>query len=260
MHINYDVEKLNTILASLASLTGISICFLNPSCEVICRYLPKEDFCSEYQAENGCESCTVCDRKLLEKCKSSGHIEEHFCHAGLYDAAMPLKKHQITVGYLLMGRLRTEVSVPKTSFEQRLASLYNKTPFLDERQLQSLKELLNNILFSDAVVLANDTVFEEACEYINSNITGDIDISKLCKHLGIGKNRLYKAFREANGSAVNEYVIEMRLERAKQLLLETRLTVGDICQRSGINNEAYFCRLFKKRFGKTPTEYRKVAF
>lgn len=259
MNIHYDTEKLNKILESLSSLTGINISFLDPSHNEICHYSSTEDFCSEYQAENGCESCESCDRELLKKCKMSGHIEEHFCHAGLYDAAMPLKKQETTVGYLLMGRLRTAASVPKDSFGEKLTFLYGKIPFLDGRRLQSLKELLANILFSDAVMIETDTAFEEACEYIENNLEKELNVPMLCKHLGIGKNRLYKIFGEAHGSAVNEYITEKRLERAKRLLCETELTVGDICRSCGINNEAYFCRMFKKHFGKTPTEYRKTA-
>ena len=54
---------------------------------------------------------------------------------------------------------------------------------------------------------------------------------------------------------VTEYITARRIEQAKHLLAATDLPVGEICERVGITNTTYFCRLFKKETGMTTSEY-----
>ncbi len=49
----------------------------------------------------------------------------------------------------------------------------------------------------------------------------------------------------------------MRLDNAKRLLCNQSLTVQQVCYRSGFQDVPYFCRLFKRTFGMTPSEYRR---
>lgn len=257
MRITYVTQRLHSVLQSISALTGVSISFLTPSYEVICSFTPKCDFCSSYQAEFGCEHCNSCDRQLLFECRKSGNLEERICHMGLYDAAMPVIKNGITVGYILMRRLRTE-NLPKNPLcSASLAKVYGEIPFFGKNDLRNLRNLLSNILFSDAFLLETDTLFEEACDYIEKNYKQRITVNEICKHLGISKNRLYKSFKEAEEIAVNEYIIKVRLKKAKELLADTKKTVSDIAEETGMHSEAYFCRIFKLRLGYTPTEYRK---
>lgn len=55
-----------------------------------------------------------------------------------------------------------------------------------------------------------------------------------------------------------EYITNCRLERAKKLLLETSEPVYNISEKVGIHNYTYFCNLFKKKTGITPTEYKNI--
>lgn len=259
MRIHYATDRLNAVLQSLSTLTGINISFLTPTYEVLCNFAPVTNFCTVYQKEYGCDRCFSCDRRLLERCEKSGRLEEHFCHAGLYDAAMPVVKSGVPVGYILMGRLRTAASPVSPFQNEPLNGLYRQLPFFDEERLQGLRNLLANILFSDSVTLETDTLFDEARDYIEGHLEERLTVPRLCKQLGVSKNRLYQSFRETAGIAVNEYIIEQRLSRAKSLLAETESTVSAVSDRVGLHNEAYFCRLFKQRFDCTPTDYRKAA-
>lgn len=259
MHILYTIDRLNAVLQSLSTLTGVSIRFLTPTYEVLCDCAPDTGFCTVYQEKHGCDRCFSCDRQLLERCEKSGRLEEHFCHAGLYDAAMPIVKSGVLVGYILMGRLRTVSSPVSPVQDESLNALYRQLPFFDEERLQSLRNLLTSILFSDSVTLEKNELFDEARDYIEGHLEEKLTVSRLCRQLGVSKNRLYQCFREAAGIAVNEYIIEQRLSRAKKLLAETESTISTVSDRVGLQNEAYFCRLFKQRFDCTPTDYRKAV-
>lgn len=257
MYIKYDTKKLTEILQDLSILTNISIVFLNPAHELICESKPTDDFCSAYQAQNGKEQCLHSDCILLKKCQTSRHAEYHLCHTGLYDAAMPIIKSGVIVGYLLMGRLRTLDSPTCPQLSDSLTTLYNRIPCLNDIQLSSLCNLLTNILFTNAIEIEYNELAEEISEYIRTHLTDDLSVSVLCKKFFIGRNLLYKCFRDHYNLTVNDYIIEARLDCAKKLLTETSKTVSQVCEAVGIQNEPYFCRLFKKRTGVSPTTYRR---
>lgn len=65
-----------------------------------------------------------------------------------------------------------------------------------------------------------------------------------------------KLFKDACGMTMTEYINEVRLERARVLLLQTDKTIADIMERCGYANQSYFFRLFKGKYGATPKEYR----
>ena len=58
---------------------------------------------------------------------------------------------------------------------------------------------------------------------------------------------------------MSEYITEKRMERARQFLLETDLTVSEVADRCGYANLAYFSKVFRIRNGKTPAEFRAAG-
>lgn len=65
-----------------------------------------------------------------------------------------------------------------------------------------------------------------------------------------------KLFKDACGMTMTEYINDVRLERARALLLQTDKTIAEIMERCGYANQSYFFRLFKGKYGATPKEYR----
>lgn len=96
MQIKYNTEKINRILNDLSLLTGVSIDLLDNNYNTISEGITRNPFCLHFQQNKGYKNeCKQSDKVILEKCKSSGRLEGHICHAGLYDFAMPLKKRGI---------------------------------------------------------------------------------------------------------------------------------------------------------------------
>jgi YesN/AraC family two-component response regulator len=65
-----------------------------------------------------------------------------------------------------------------------------------------------------------------------------------------------KLFKEAYSQSITEYINDVRLGRAQQLLEQDKYTIIEIMERCGYSNQSYFFRLFKGKFGSTPKEYR----
>ena len=65
-----------------------------------------------------------------------------------------------------------------------------------------------------------------------------------------------RLFKEETGETFLEFLTGIRIDRAKELMKDSDLTVKDICAKVGYADPNYFSRIFKKTVGETPTEYR----
>lgn len=94
-------------------------------------------------------------------------------------------------------------------------------------------------------------------EYIEENYEKDIKLDDLAEKYSISKYYLSHIFKEQYGTSVNNYVINMRITKAKHFLRFTDLTTTEIASRVGYDDVNYFIRSFKKIENITPGEYRK---
>ncbi len=251
MKISYNIPMLEQMLKDIHRLTGVSVSLLDADCKrlVSCT---GEDYCARLQREGGSKECARCDLLLLERCAKSLRLEQHLCHAGLYDSAMPILKDGAVVAFLLMGRVRAERS------PQKKDPLYQQLPLLQEEQLLALYDLLPYILFSSGIRIERDSLMEDIAAYIKENLCSDLRVAALCARFHLSKNSLYRNFYAQFSCPVNRYVAEQRLERAKQLLAETDLSVREIAEQVGME-PAYFSRLFKKHVGCAPGAWRRAT-
>jgi len=84
-----------------------------------------------------------------------------------------------------------------------------------------------------------------------------LEAKELAKILSVSKSLLEKRFKAATGKTLYEEIHRFRMERARQLVDETRMLVDDIGERIGISDGKRFVKLFKERFGETPFQRRK---
>jgi AraC family transcriptional regulator len=93
-------------------------------------------------------------------------------------------------------------------------------------------------------------------DYIGSNLDGSIRMASLAEISGLSQYRFAHNFKSATGIPPHHYVILARLDRAKQLLRETNLSVLDIAYAVGFQSISRFNSLFKRELGTTPSNYR----
>lgn len=103
-----------------------------------------------------------------------------------------------------------------------------------------------------------DVLRRKAVEEIERRLGRSIVIADLCRAVGTSRSRLFAAFQEDGG--VQAYVIGQRLERARTALAgpEPVESIGNIADRLGFGDPSRLSRLFRKRYGMTPSDYRKL--
>lgn len=96
----------------------------------------------------------------------------------------------------------------------------------------------------------------EAKKYIDANYMNDISIENLAERFNISTNHFNRIFKQVYDIACKEYLITVRVEAAKQYLNSPLLTVREVGSMIGYPDPNYFTKVFRRRVGMTPTEYR----
>ncbi|RAP74583.1 response regulator [Paenibacillus montanisoli] len=93
-------------------------------------------------------------------------------------------------------------------------------------------------------------------QYIRGNLGGDLSLTSLSEIVYLNPAYLSVLYKQQTGTNLSEYIAELRLEKAKELLTDTPLKIHEIADRVGFETSGYFIRFFKKRIQLTPQEYR----
>ena len=99
----------------------------------------------------------------------------------------------------------------------------------------------------------------QARTYMERNINKPFSLKELSSELGISYSAFNQFFKEQTGLSPVRYLGQMRLQRAKYKLLKTDLSIKAIAQDCGFTSTEYFCGVFRKEMGKTPSEFRSSA-
>jgi CheY-like chemotaxis protein/AraC-like DNA-binding protein/two-component sensor histidine kinase len=93
---------------------------------------------------------------------------------------------------------------------------------------------------------------------VESNIDNDaFAIDEICKKIGVSRIQLYRKVKALLGCNVNDYILNVRLQKAKYFLNETELSIAEIADKVGFSSAAYFSTVFKNKFIVTPSEFRE---
>lgn len=88
---------------------------------------------------------------------------------------------------------------------------------------------------------------------------GDYNVERLCEEMAMSRSHLYRKVRELTGLSPVNYLNDYRLRRAMELLRQRGCPVSEAAYATGFSSPAYFAKMFRSRFGITPTEARKAA-
>ena len=94
-------------------------------------------------------------------------------------------------------------------------------------------------------------------EYITMHIDEEMNRESLAKAVFLTPDYLSRMFKRRTGMGLNEYIVNRRIDLAKQLLAQTELPVGSIAVQLGYNSFSHFTKVFKQRVGVTPVKYRQ---
>lgn len=128
-------------------------------------------------------------------------------------------------------------------------------------EMTAIGNLLRLVALLSPKSLANPNVGSKLilseAEFISSHYSEEIDLDKCAERCGFSRSRFTHLFTEVVGISPYRYQQKFRLEQACELLRSTSLPVSEVAENVGFQDALYFSRLFKKRFGMSPSDMRK---
>lgn len=98
---------------------------------------------------------------------------------------------------------------------------------------------------------------EEAVAYIQQNYQRDLNMAMVSNHISVSYSFFSQAFKEYTGMNFINYLKDLRIQHAKELLVTTDLHIAEISLQAGFENEKHFMKVFRSMVGVSPTEYRR---
>ena len=85
----------------------------------------------------------------------------------------------------------------------------------------------------------------------------DFSLDDICREMGMSRNTLYGRCRERLGTTPSAYLLQRRLDKARELLENREYSISQTAYMTGFNDPHYFSKAFKRHFGETPSEFRR---
>jgi LacI family transcriptional regulator len=110
---------------------------------------------------------------------------------------------------------------------------------------------------SSDMIAVSDAIVSAAFQFVREHACEGISVDQVLRHLDISRSTLEKRFKKALGRTPKSLILHEQLERAKQLLRDTRVPLSVVAERSGLGSVSYFVDVFGRKVGMTPGTYRE---
>ncbi len=281
------VDKLNTSQIfqdyedAFSTATGLPVSFRPTETWQLAHHRSKTQnpFCMLMaESSRACAACLEVQQKLNDQAQQVPATVA--CFAGLCDTAIPVRSGDKLFGFLQTGQVMTKAPTKKQfdrAAQQLLAwglkvdlgkveEAYFQTKVLKPKQYDALVKLLT-IFAGHLAMVANQIVVQQqnaeppmitrAKEFIKSNQGEDISLGDVAKAVNTSTFYFCKMFKKATGLNFTDYLSRIRIEKAKNLLLNPNLRISEIAYEVGFQSLTHFNRVFRKLAGQSPTEYRQ---
>jgi AraC-like DNA-binding protein len=229
------------------------------------------------QNSHACAACLQAWEQLCEK--AANEPKTITCQAGLLDTAVPVRLGDRLIGYLQTGQLFGRRPTPR-QFDRAaklvagwgvevdrevLRRAYYATKVVTAKQHESVVKLL--VIFAQHLAMLGNQIFiqqknaeppiiKRAKEYIYEHHTEELSLARAAKAVNMSTFYFCKMFKKVTDINFTDYLSRVRIEKAKNLLLNPNLRVSEIAFEVGFQSLTHFNRVFKKLLGQSPTEYR----
>ncbi|MDP4153187.1 MAG: helix-turn-helix transcriptional regulator [Bacillota bacterium] len=127
---------------------------------------------------------------------------------------------------------------------------------LDQWSVKMIGRYINNML--DCRHVKHADIMEKALQYIRLNIDRKITLSDVAEHVYLSKSYLSRIFKKELGCTFTEYTNNLRVEKSKVYILDNSVSLVDIANAVGFEDQSYFTKVFKKTVGISPGRYRDL--
>ena len=236
-------------------------------------------FCALMAETN--KSCAACLEVQQKIAAAAGHGPRTVrCFAGLCDTGVPVSVGDEVVGYLQTGQIMlkkpTKKQFNRTASDlvnwglkvdlRKLEEAYFQTRVLTPKQYESLIHLLT--IFAQHLALVSNQLMvrnanteppaiTKAKKFIEEHQADEISLGDVASAVNTSTFYFCKMFKKSTGINFTHYLARVRVEKAKNLLLNPNLRISEVAFAAGFQSLSHFNRVFRRIAGHSPTRYRE---
>ena len=125
---------------------------------------------------------------------------------------------------------------------------------LIKRKVQKIVPQIKDV----QITSPDEKVVKDATDYVEANLSNAyITVDTMANHLGISRIHLGKKMLSLTGQTPSEFIRQIRLRHAEQLLRQSQMTVAEVAYQVGFDNPRNFSKYFSDMFGVMPSEYKE---
>lgn len=294
MNKNFDYKKILDLVNNLSNCSDITVTFsfdkeFLADREIFSFPPTKNTNNYDLSANHYCHiigrsphriECEKFDEAYKQKSKKERKAIKYSCHAGLVEVICPVEANNEVIGYIQCGKFvdkekifssasKVKATARKYDIDEReLLSRYKELPIVSAKKLNSTLFLVEKFIKPLIVTLVSEEDVESdennhflisVRNYVYEHISEAITVDDICKHLFIGKRKLYSILKNDSDQSIKDYILHIKMSEARRLLSYTDKPLTEIAEAVGFCDYNYFSRYFKKRTGVSPMAYRNQA-
>jgi AraC-like DNA-binding protein len=289
-HASFQFQE---VINTFESLTGLTICILfkthyerKPTYKAkvfLERIGHLNTFCTLIKSSPKIKGCQAYDG--IERAKKAALVRKPFideCPAGIVELIIPLIIRGEFVGTIFCGQI-SKYEDREKGFkyiwdkiehrgcnEEKLRQEYGSLKYFSDAELLRLGNLffyaisyiadsLDDVTIERQIKLQHNQLIKEAVEILQNARDGFPSEAEISRQLGITPEYFSKLFKKVMNKSFIEYIIELRIARAQELLTNTNLPIIDIAAAVGYERQSYFTKKFKELSGITPRQFRATS-
>jgi AraC-like DNA-binding protein/ligand-binding sensor protein len=260
--------------------TGLPLTLRVPEAWQLAHHGKKSEnpFCALMAEHNrACAACLETQQKIADACGAGPRTVK--CFAGLCDTGVPVSVGDELLGFLQTGQVflkkPTKAQFARTAQHlvdwgwkvdlRRLEESYFQTRVISAQQYESVLRLLTifaqhlSIVSNQLMVAslnAEPPVITKAKKFIQDKQSEDISLGDVARAVNTSTFYFCKLFKKTTGLNFTGYLSRVRIEKAKNLLLNPNLRISEIAFAAGFQSLTHFNRIFRKIAGESPTQFR----
>ena len=269
---NNDLPEL---MENFYTLTGIRIVLFDSEFNEILSFPSNEvSFCSLLRTDKKFDAlCKESDKFSFEKCRKIHSLCIYKCHAGLIEATAPIMQNNAIIGYIMFGQI-TDIKDKDAvyNFADNLCQKYplsvtipnklKKIKYKSSKQIIATSKILDActsyIMLKEMIKAQNEQLIEMISNYVDIHMHERIYVEDICRALDISRTQLYEETKQYTNGGIASFIKIKRLNKAKELVTGTSMSVSEISDKTGFSDYNYFLRVFKKHYGISPKKMRKT--
>lgn len=179
----------------------------------------------------------------LRKTFFKENSRENFVYIGSHNLKIAEKIQQLNAisqegivrSLLIKGLVHMILALEIQQHNDDMNNLENATGSLNMREMDTIKE---------------------ASTYVENNYDAQLSITELCSQFGISPSKLQEGFKLMHGRTVTDYIRDVRVCKAEELIKNTDLNISEVVYSIGITSRSYFSKIFKAKYNCSPKEYK----